>query len=763
MRLIKRIVSITLALSIFIVLLTSFPASTALADTAGPNNPATAIDSPAIGSVAWLDPGNVSQPGTPYATAVLDRSVVSHYLQGTGYGFSIPEEAIVVGIELTVNRQVVEHNAGLSDNSVRLLKGGSVVGTDKFNTTPWTTVFTAVTYGGSTDLWGTTWSPAEVNDPNFGAVFSVKRDNNGSSTRTAVVDSMQITVYYSYDATVNVECSNDSPVVYGDSVDCTATVTRLSGNQTPDGLVTWSSDGAGSFDPNPCTLEGSDDVASCTATYTPTAVGTGTHLVTANYDGGQYFVPGSDTEEVAVVERPITVTADPQTKVFGSPDPAFTYTYTPTLAFNDTFSGTLTRDPGEDVGQYAITQGSLELNDNYDLTYVGNYLDITPAAASCVVEPYDVTYDGDAHSATGSCKDLSGEDLTGLDLSGTVHTDAGVYTDTWTFSDTTGNYADQSDTVVDKIKQADAVCKVTPYDVPYDGEPHTATGSCTGLFEEELTGLDLTGTTHTDAGSYTDSWSFSNVNYNPQSDMVEDKITPVDALCSVEGWTGTYDGEPHGASGACLGVDDQPLEGLDLGESFTNVPGGTADWSFTDPDSNYNPASDSVDIVISKADPACTVTAYMVEYDKQAHTATGSCLGVMDENLAGLDLSGTTHTDVAIYLADPWTYTDATGNYNDKAGSVDDQITKRLVTITADPQTKHIGQPDPVLTYQVTSGSLLAGDTFSGTLTRQPGEKSGTYAILLGTLSLPDYYEVTYVGANLTIFGNATYLPMMHK
>jgi hypothetical protein len=680
MKPLKIILTSSIILAIVVVFLTALPVSPALADAVGPNNPTTGTDVGTIGTVTWVNPGNISQLDSAPATATMFGRVTTHYLQGTQYGFNIPTDATIRGIELTVTRRVSDHNAGLVDYAVRLVKDGEIMGENKaITTTVWTTVFTSVVYGGPLDLWGSVWTPDDVNDPDFGAALSVNRTNNGSNDRVAEVDSMQLTVYYGYDAAVSVDCGDGSPVVYGESVDCTATVTRITGDQTPGGLVTWSTDGEGTFDPNPCTLVGAEDVASCTATYTPAAVGNGTHLLTADYDGGQYFAPGSASQEVTVTVKPITVTADPQTKVYDTPDPSFTYTYTPTLAFNDTFTGTLSRDPGEDVGQYAITQGSLALNDNYDLTYVGDYLDITPAEASCTVGPYEVPYDGDPHSATGSCSGVFGEDLSGLDLSGTIHTDAGIYTDTWYYVDETGNYNDQSGTVVDAINKVEAVCTVTPYDVPFDGEPHTATGSCLGLLGEELTGLDLSGTTHTDAGSYTDSWYFTNLNYNDQSGTVDDNISSVDALCSVEGWMGTYDGNPHGASGECLGVDDQPLEGLDLGASFTDVPGGTADWTFTDVTGNYNDDEGSVEIVIDKADATCTVTPYSVVFDNHPHTATGSCLGVMAENLAGLDLSGTTHTDVGTYLADPWTFTDVTGNYNDASGTVDDVITESLI------------------------------------------------------------------------------------
>ncbi len=46
----------------------------------------------------------------------------------------------------------------------------------------------------------------------------------------------------------------------------------------------------------------------------------------------------------------------------------------------------------------------------------------------------------------------------------------------------------------------------------------------------------------------------------------------------------------HGATGTATGVGGAALSGLVLGDSFTNVPGGTATWTFTDTTGNYNNA-----------------------------------------------------------------------------------------------------------------------------------------------------------------------------
>jgi hypothetical protein len=50
------------------------------------------------------------------------------------------------------------------------------------------------------------------------------------------------------------------------------------------------------------------------------------------------------------------------------------------LVFGDTLSGLLVRTPGEDVGDYSITQGTLA-NSNYAITFVGGEFHIEPVAA----------------------------------------------------------------------------------------------------------------------------------------------------------------------------------------------------------------------------------------------------------------------------------------------------------------------------------------------------------------------------------------------
>jgi len=58
--------------------------------------------------------------------------------------------------------------------------------------------------------------------------------------------------------------------------------------------------------------------------------------------------------------------------------------------------------------------------------------------------------------------------------------------------------------------------------------------------------------------------------------------------------------------------------------------------------------------------------------------------------------------------------------------------------VKADDKSKTLGAGDPPLTYAVTSGTLGAGDAWTGAVTRDAGETVGSYGIRQGTLTVSD-------------------------
>src|SRR5205814_7858943 len=133
---------------------------------------------------------------------------------------------------------------------------------------------------------------------------------------------------------------------------------------------------------------------------------------------------------------------------------------------------------------------------------------------------------------------------------------------------------------------------------------------------------------------------------------------------------------------------DGALAGLDLSGTTHTAAGTYASdaWTFTDVTGNYNNASGTVSDSIVHADVPILVTPYSVTYNAAAHTATGTATGVGgDGALAGLNLTGTTHTAAGTYASDGWIFTDVTGNYNNASGTVSDSIAKANAVIVVTP------------------------------------------------------------------------------
>src|SRR5262249_37811563 len=132
--------------------------------------------------------------------------------------------------------------------------------------------------------------------------------------------------------------------------------------------------------------------------------------------------------------------------------------------------------------------------------------------------------------------------ITGLNFSGTTHTNANTYADTWTFHDLSGNYQDASGQITDSIAQANALIIITPYNTPFDGHPHTATiAIAVGIGGVDLSSdVDLSGTTHTSPGFYPDTWTFLDAsgNYKDATGTVDDSIAQNTLTVQPTDWMG---------------------------------------------------------------------------------------------------------------------------------------------------------------------------------------------------------------------------------
>jgi hypothetical protein len=406
------------------------------------------------------------------------------------------------------------------------------------------------------------------------------------------------------------------------------TVTAQTNSKIYDGTTSATSTPqitAGTFAPG--------DVPTFTETYDTRDVGTSKTLTPAGTiaDAGSVNVTGNyaitfvnDTTGV-ITGRPLTVTAQTSTKGY---DGGVLSNVAPLIT-----SGTLVagetgqfreRYDTKDVGTGKtllptgkVLDGSLiDVTGNYTISFVNNTTGvITARTLDITANNQSKTY-GTTLTFTGTEFSLgAGQLVSGDSVTSVTFTSAGA---TAAASVSGGPYAITPSSAVGlglvnyaisyhdgslTVNKATSIIAVTPYNITYDAVSHTAAGTATGVLSESLSGLVLTGTTHSNAGDY-----------------------PSDP------------------------------------------------WTFTDVTGNYNNANGTVHDHIDKANPTINVAPYSVPYDTFAHTANGTAKGVLNESLAGLNLSGTTHTVVGDYATDPWTFTDATGNYTNINGVVHDSI-----------------------------------------------------------------------------------------
>ncbi len=154
--------------------------------------PGTCVNDAGIGTISWGGLGNVAASDNNYATATVKKSEITNYLKCTGYGFTIPAGATINGITVSVE----DHSARtIYDYAVSLVKGGTVQATNYGTLTNMPTSDATSTYGGAADLWGTTWTVANINNANFGVAFAAQRGPYNTND-TANVDYMPITVNY---------------------------------------------------------------------------------------------------------------------------------------------------------------------------------------------------------------------------------------------------------------------------------------------------------------------------------------------------------------------------------------------------------------------------------------------------------------------------------------------------------------------------------------------------------------------------------------
>lgn len=163
------------------------------------SNASTQNDS--YSSLLFTDVSNVLA-AAPESISPADET---NYLVCKNLDSNIPNGATIEGIKIYIDRYnsfTGDGTVTITDDAIYLTKNGNdTVGNNKSVGTVWPSndTDTYATYGGVSDLWGTTWTASEINNDNFGVMigptieFVGLTGENGSSAK---VDHVYIEITY---------------------------------------------------------------------------------------------------------------------------------------------------------------------------------------------------------------------------------------------------------------------------------------------------------------------------------------------------------------------------------------------------------------------------------------------------------------------------------------------------------------------------------------------------------------------------------------
>ena len=306
------------------------------------------------------------------------------------------------------------------------------------------------------------------------------------------------------------------------------------------------------------------------STDAPSITDAGTKKVYVKAENPNYETATAETT-LKVTRKPVTVTANDASKVFGENDPDKFTADVDGLLGNDKIVFNVNRMAGEDAGTYAITPSGDSEQGNYEVTYKNGTFTIYKSTALTVSAPdYSGEYDGRSHGTTAVAKAGDHPAPTGTKI--------------YYSTSENGPWSEESPEIKDRgsktvyvkaenpnfeTARASATLKVTPKEVTVtaddksikygDKEPEL-TASVKGTLDGDTVQYQLSRESGNDVGKYTitPSGKEDQGNYTVKYEPGKLEITKSDSLnVTAKGYTGTYDGTSHGAS-AVAKVGDNP-------------------------------------------------------------------------------------------------------------------------------------------------------------------------------------------------------------
>ena len=465
------------------------------------------------------------------------------------------------------------------------------------------------------------------------------------------------------------------------------------------------------------------------------------------------YIPTFVEADLTINKRPIYIAAEPKEKIYGDPDPELTWTQEG-LVEGDALNVTLTREEGRDVGVYAI-DGDVAISDNYTPIFVLSTLTVNKRKLFITADPQTKVYGEDDPELTCQAQNIAYDDEIPVTLTREPGESVGTYRIT-TDVDACKNYvvsftgADLTITKKTLSVTADAKAKT------YGEEDPELTYTVTGLVDDDTLTGELTREPGEAKGTYAIRQGTVAANDNYVIDYTGADLTIAEKTLNI---TAHAKSKTYGETDPEL---TYTVEGLEDGDTLTGSltrDEGEAAGTYAITLGSLS-AGDDYAINFTGAQLTIETKALTVKADavKKVYGDADPELTYTVEGLAKGDEISVTLTRAKGENAGSYAISaqiDGADNYAVTYIPADFTITKRPLIVTADAKSKREGKSDPKLTYTV--DGLVEGDEITVTLSREPGEDVGRYAIN-AEIDAGDNYDVTYVGATFRI--ESKYCPL---
>ncbi len=537
---------------------------------------------------------------------------------------------------------------------------------------------------------------------------------------------------------------------------------------------------------NPSAPHPVDGVATFNASAALTAAGTYTYTV--SMDGASdltatetvtaasahsIIVAGGSGQSAAIGAAYATALTVTVQDTYANPVSGATVTFTPPASGA---SAMLTTPAATDVnGQTSVTATANGTAGTYTVTAAVTGV-ATPASFSLTnsaiaptlsISCYNGPYDSNPHTCTGTATGIGGVTVDGTwSFNPGSETAANSYPETGTFTSTNSSYTSGGTAANTLTITAIApTLSISCYSGPYDGNPHTCTGTATGIGGVTVGGTwSLNPGSETAANSYPEKGTFTSTNGNYTSGGTASNtltITAIAPTLSISCYSGPYDGNQHTCTGTATGIG-----GVTVGGTWSLNPGSETaansypeTGTFTSTNGNYTSGGTASNtLTITAIAPTLSISCYNGPYDSNPHTCTGTATGIGGVTVGGTWSLNPGSQTAANSYPETGTFTSTNSSYR-SGGTASNTLTIARVplTVTANNTSMTMGAAVPALTYGITgfagtdTSSVVSGIA-TETTTASSSSSAGTYPITFSVKALTAAnYTFTYVNGSITV------------